>query len=144
MTGCSNSQKILAAEDYTLVDGMTSKNICVGNNSKEFSEAYQGYRSLVDYWDDDNNSLQDIDIKNIDYSRQCTVWLSTYFIDGEPINIVYFMKENNIDNITTWMADNNYLDDHAVIVKHLTFDFEKENEISNIHYYETNCNEEWE
>lgn len=145
LCGCSSKNNYLQNNDFILSDtNVTTKNISIGSNSDDFIEAYKNYITYVVYWDNNNNNKSiKINIEDIDYSKQCTIYISSLCIDNKIVDGDNFIKQNKIKNgIDNWFSENtDYLDNHTAIYKCLIFTFENGN-VYDIESYEKNYNDE--
>lgn len=135
---------LLSQTDYILSNGnTTSRNITIGSTSDDFIKAYNNCVTTVLYFDEDSEIAEEVDCEKIDYSRNCAVFLPTFFIDGKAINVEEFKEENNIDSgyLGDWLKTNKqYLKKHQVVYKCIRFAFE-EGEVCDIWLFEVPYNE---
>ncbi len=129
LCGCSSNNK-LTKEDYILTeDNITSKNITIGNTSEEFKNAYNNYIVTIIYAEDavnGDNIADIININDIDFSKQCNVGITTYYIDNKSYTIPEFVDKLGIKtNYYDWAKENTeYLENHIIEGKVLIFTFE--------------------
>ena len=140
LEGCSDTNQQITDKDYILTsDNKTSRNITIGSNSNEFIDAYQGCVLTVLYSNDNSNVAKETDINEIDYTKCCYVYLSTFFIDDKAIDVENFKNKNDITSDLNYWLENNteYLQKHKVIFKCLIFTFDN-GANTNIHKSEKN------
>ena len=129
LIGCSSNNK-LTKEDYILTeDIITSKNICIGSTNEEFKNAYNNYTVNIIYAEEvinGDNVADIININEIDFSKQCKVSITTYYIDGKPYTLPEFVDKLDIKtNYYDWAENNaDFLKKHTIEGKVLVFSFE--------------------
>ena len=140
--GCGKTKLELTNEDYNLSNNATSKGITIGSSSDDFINAYNGLVANVWYADDSSNTAKEINVNEVDYTKQSHIGLSTFFIDDKAIDVNDFKKKNNIDSdLNSWLENNTeYLQKHSVVYKCLVFTFDN-GIVNNIQYSEKNFNE---
>ena len=140
--GCGNTKLELTNADYELSNNTTSKGITIGSNSDDFINAYAGFVANVWYADDSSNTVKEIDVNKVDYTKQSHIGLPTFFINDKAIDVNNFKKTNNIDSdLNSWLESNtDYLQKHSAVYKCLVFTFDN-GIVNNIQYSEKNYNE---
>ena len=140
--GCGSAKLELTNEDYNLSDNTRSKGITIGSSSDDFVSAYDGFEVSVIYADSGSNVGTFMKIDKVDYSKQCTVAIQTFFVDDKSHTVDEIKNKYNIKNdINGWLQNNpDFLEKHSLIYKCLTFYFDNEM-VVDIKYSEKNFNE---
>ena len=140
--GCGSAKLELTNEDYNLSDNTTSKGITIGSSSDDFMNAYDSFEVSVIYAGSGSNVGTFMKINKADYSKQGTVAIQNFFVDGKPHTVDEIKTKYNIKNdINTWLQNNpDFLEKHSLTYKCLIFYFDN-GTVNNIKYSEKNFNE---
>lgn len=141
-TGCSKGN-YLSNNDFIINENVTSKNITINDSKDDFIRAYSNIDNDINvrYSNGDNHLIEE-NIRSIDFSQNCTVYISGISIDGTCVPVNKFIQSEKITiGLDDWFNQNkDYLNKHDAIYKALSFTFEN-SVITNIRYIEKNYND---
>lgn len=126
LCACGEETPLLTIEDYTLnaENGSTSRGVKIGDDAGAFQAAYQDYMIFSAVTGDTDYHFVPVD--EISFDTVETTILPTFFIDGLPIDMEQFCKENEIEqpNLLAFLTNESYLANHRVVYRYLAFRWE--------------------